>query len=298
MTKTRLLAYSALIANTIIWALAFPIVKMGFNFGLTPTFFLFARFAIALIFSLPILFWLLATKSVRKQITFKNIITIIALELLGTFAALWLLYEGVAHTSAIASSLIAITWPVFVVLGGIWFLHEHQEKHEWKGLALAIAGTLFLVLAPLFQNGFRIEGSAFGNFLILSQNLAIAAYYLLAKKFYKNLNKWLVTHISFWVGTISFGTVLIVTKAPLIISGTWPLISVFYMAIFGSIIALTLYLLGQNKIEASEASLFTYLQPILSLPLAIYLLGETLSPIHIIGSFLILTGVFIAEKKD
>jgi len=304
MKRSRLIAYVALILNALIWGLAIPIVKLGFNAGLSPTSFLFARFALATFFSLPIFFFLLKKGSLKNQLTLKNIAIITAHELLGTFAALWLLYEGVARTSAVASSLIAVTWPIFVVLGGIFILKEREEKHEWAGLILAITGTLILILSPLLHNGFKVEGSTSGNLLILSQNLAIAAYYLLAKKFYKNLNKWLVTHISFWVGTISFGAVLLFrnNNSLLLIPQSlaeigWPLIAILYMSILGSIVGLTLYLIGQNKIEASEASLFTYTQPIFALPLAIFLLGETVSPIQIIASLLILVGVFIAEKR-
>lgn len=298
MNKSRLSAYAALILNSIIWGLAIPIVKLGFNQGLSPTFFLFARFALALFFSLPIILFIIRSKKVSSQITLKNLTTIILLELLGTFLALFLLYEGVARTSAIASSLIAVTWPIFVVLGGIFILKERQEKHEWVGLLLAISGTLILVIAPIFHNGFKVEGSTLGNSLIIIQNLAIAAYYLLAKKLYKNLNKWLITHISFWVGTISFGVVLFLqngfnlpTLTPI------SLIAILYMAILGSIVALTLYLIGQENIEASEASLFTYTQPLFALPFAIIFLSESISPIQIIASLFILIGVIIAEKR-
>ena len=293
------MAYIALLANAIIWGLAIPIVKLGFNNGLTPTFFLFARFALATLFSLPIFFILIRKKPTRNQITLKNITTITLLELLGTFAALWLLYQGISLTSAVASSLIAVTWPIFVVLGGIFILKEREEKHEWVGLILAITGTLALVISPLLQNGFKVEGSTTGNLLVLGQNLAIATYYLLAKKLYKNLNKWLVTHISFWVGTISFGIVLLLQNASPNLSTLtiWPLTAILYMSILGSIIALTLYLIGQDKIEASEASLFTYTQPVFAIPIAIVLLGESVSPIQILASVLILAGVFIAEKR-
>jgi drug/metabolite transporter (DMT)-like permease len=296
--KPRTIAYIALILNSLIWGLALPIVKLGFNQGLSPTFFLFSRFFLALLFSLPILFFILKSKSIRSQINLQNIATIIALELLGTFLALFLLYEGVAHTSAIASSLIAITWPIFVILGGIFIFKEKEEKNEWAGLILAITGTAVLVISPLFTNGFKVGGSTTGNLLIIGQNVAIAAYYLLAKKFYKNLNKWLVTHISFWVGTVSFGIVLFLQNGFTIpILTPISLIAILYMAILGSIVALTLYLIGQENIEASEASLFTYTQPLFALPFAIIFLGESISSIQILASILILTGVIVAEKR-
>ena len=70
------------------------------------------------------------------------------------------------------------------------------------------------------------------------------------------------------------------------------------MAIFGSIIGFTAYLKGQEGIEASEATLFTYLQPLIYIPMGILLLHENVSLIQIISLMIILIGVLIAEKRN
>lgn len=298
LKKSRLFAYLALLGNAVVWGLALPIVKKGFESGLTPTSFLVGRFFLAIIFSLPIVIYLeLKHKKIRKHFTLKNILKIIPLEILGTFIALYLLYQGLDRTSAIESSLIAITWPVLVTLGGIWFFKEKEEKHELAGLILALIGTVILVGEPLLRNhGF--SGTLTGNLYVLGQNFAIAAYYLLAKKHYQGINKWLVTHISFWVGLISFGALALLSGQSLIWqAGFWPTAAVVYMGIFGSIIGLTLYLKGQDKIEASEASLFTYLQPVFSVPMAIILLSESIHPTEILAIAIIILGVYLAEKR-
>lgn len=298
MSKKRVLAYLALLGNTLIWGLALPIVKKGFSEGLTPTNFLIGRFFLATIFSLPIVIYLeIKHKQIRKHFTLKNILKIIPLEILGTFLALFLLYQGLSRTTAIEVSLIAITWPVLVTLGGIFFFNEKEEKHELLGLILALIGTLLLVGEPLVRNhGFT--GTITGNLLVLGQNLVIAAYYLLAKKHYSGLNKWLVTHISFWVGLVSFFLYSLFTQQEILLPTTgWSAIAIVYMGIFGSILGLTLYLIGQDKIEASEASLFTYLQPIFSVPIAIILLSESVSVLNIIALAIIVLGVYKAEKR-
>jgi len=70
-----------------------------------------------------------------------------------------------------------------------------------------------------------------------------------------------------------------------------------YMAIFGSIIGFTAYLKGQEGIEASEATLFSYLQPLVYIPMGIWLLKESVSLIQIISLVIILLGVIVAEKR-
>ena len=302
-SRRRILAYTFLLGNAVVWGLAFPIVKRGFQDGLTPTAFLLGRFLGAALISLPIILFILKKPSVKKTLTPRNLIKIFLLEMLGTFLALLLLYEGLARTTAIEASLIAVTWPVFVVIGGVLFLREREQKHELVGLSIAVFGSLLLIINPLFIQGVR--GSIIGNLLIVGQNVTIAAYYLLAKKYYRGLNKWAVTHVGFWVGIVSFTAfTLFVSRSPidaiisLFVAPTlWPLIATIYMAVFGSIIGLTLYLLGQERIEASEAGMFTYIQPAFAIPAAFLLLGETISLIEIIAITIIIFGVVIAARR-
>lgn len=298
MPKKRLLAYLALLGNTLVWGLALPIVKKGFQNGLTPINFLVGRFLLAIIFSLPIIIYLIAKdKKVKNQLTVSNLFKIAVLELFGTFLALFLLYQGLNKTSSIESSLIAVTWPILVTIGGVLFFKEKEDRHEFTGLILALLGTGLLVVEPLARNhGFA--GSLSGNLLVLAQNVIIAIYYLLAKKYYQDLNKWLITHISFWIGLISFSVYAYFSGQILHWqTGFWPAAAIIYMGVFGSVIGLTLYLIGQDKIEASEASLFTYLQPLFSVPLAVILLSESVSPLNIISIVIITIGVYLAEKR-
>lgn len=295
MTSARKLAYAALLGNMILWGLAIPIAKRGFADGLTPGAFLLGRYLLATLCSLPIIIALRRQEDVKTTFSLKNLLTILSLEILGTVIALRLLYEGVARTTAVEASLIAVTWPILVTLGGIFFLKEREERHEILGLILAVVGTFLLVIKPLLHLG--SDGNVMGNLLIVGQNLTIAAYYLLAKKFYAHLNKWAVTHVSFWVGIIGFssswqslGTVMTAPSA-------WPLIAIVYMALAGSILGLTLYLIGQDKIEASEAALFTYLEPLVGIPASLLLLGESITLVEILGALVIALGVYLAERR-
>ena len=69
------------------------------------------------------------------------------------------------------------------------------------------------------------------------------------------------------------------------------------MAIPGGIIAFALYLYAQSKIEVSEANLFTYLNGVVSIPAAYFLLGEKPSLFTLIAILIITYGVIRAETK-
>ena len=138
--------------------------------------------------------------------------------------------------------------------------------------------------------------------MILLQNLIWAGYLVLAKKTYRKYSKLAVTVISFWVGTITFFILSLPSGNPILILSTeivqfQVLLAVIYMAVFGSIVGATTYLAGQNLIEISEASLFTYLQPLVAIPISIIFLHENLAPLTVLGMALIFIGVITGEKS-
>jgi drug/metabolite transporter (DMT)-like permease len=305
----RLVSYFFLLINTVTWGLALIIVKPSLDVT-TPFRYLLYRYIIAGFLSIPIVlfYW---SKIKGKFGVLKKVLLV---EFFGTAVALGLLYLGLDRTSAIEASFISTTTPIFVVLAGIFLLKEKEERHEWIGLFLAFVGTSLLTLFPIILNGMTPVGlSLEGNMLIIAQNIATAIGMILAKKYYKNLPKLFVASLSFYFGavvffllsvlelvgsgsTLSLGTQFLNAVAiDMQYSSVW--IAAIYMAIFGSIIGLTAYIKGQDGIEASEASLFWYLQPLVFVPAGIMFLQETIHPIQIISMIIILVGVYIAEKR-
>lgn len=297
MSPKRQLAYLLLIINTIVWGLAIPVVKPALSFT-SPERFLFYRFLLAAILTFP--FLILNWKKWRLNL--KTVVKISLLELIGTTLILWLLYYSLKLTSAIEASLIASVSPLFIVITGIFLLKEKETKREWRGLIIAMLGTLIVTIEPLINQGSRLSGNFLGNALILLQNIIWAGYLVMAKKTYRKVSMLAVTTVSFWIGAITFFILSLPSGNPLTFLGTEIIQSqvfwaVIYMAIFGSIIGATTYLAGQNLIEISEASLFTYLQPLIAIPASLIFLRETISPLTIMAIVLIFIGVVTAEKK-
>lgn len=299
----RTTAYILLLTNVVLWGAALPIVKLGLG-PTTPFRFLLYRYVFAVLFSLPILFHYWPKIKHRSR----SIGTIIGLELLGTTTGLSFLYIGLDKTSSLEASLIATTTPIFITLCGIWFLKEKEEKHEWIGLVIAFLGTLLMTFLPGFLRGEALfSGSFVGNALVFTNNIISAIYFVLAKKHLRTIPKLFATTISFYVGLITFallalfevhGSVFVLLQT-IHIDLTYPsvwLISL-YMATFGSIIGLTVYIKGQDMIEASEAGLFGYLQPLVYIPLSYVLFKEGASSLQIASLGLVLLGVFVAEKR-
>ncbi|MFH0943184.1 MAG: DMT family transporter [Candidatus Beckwithbacteria bacterium] len=294
--SSRAKAYLALLTMSLIWGAALPLVKPSLEF-VSPYQFLYFRYLIAAPLSLPFLIYYLIKLKPKASLLFK----IALLELLGTPLLLPILYQGLKMTSALEASLLGATGPIFVVLGGIIFLHEKEEKKEWLGLGLSLLGTLILVFEPLLMGkSLQASFSFSGNLLILLYNLIYAVYVLLAKKLYQSVPKLMVTSFGYTLSVISFFLILLLSgQSTSIQLLSLPAVALAsgYMAIFGSIIALTLFLYGQSLIEASEASLFTYLQGVIAIPVAWALLGETTTWPMLIAIIIIICGIYLAEYR-
>ncbi len=305
MAHSRKLAYLALLTNTIIWGGALPLVKPALEYS-TPFQYLFYRYTIATLLIFPVL--IITLYRSRPSIT--DLFRIILLESTVLILGHSLLYLGLARTTSLESSLLGISSPVFITLGGIFLLREKEQLRELIGLLIALSGTLLITLEPFFAGTNNFSGNFSGNLLVLGYVLIWVTYNLIAKRFYSRIpNKLFITALGTTVaapalGLISFFTTPQSTDLASFVSHSLHILSLpsvafasFYMAILGTLIAIPLYTFGLSQIEASEAALFTYLQPLISIPLAIFWLQESITVLAIIGLCFIAIGVVIAETR-
>lgn len=298
MTTHRQLAYLALLYNALVWGAAFPIIKPALDI-ISPAQYLYLRFLVAGILSLPIFIWWY--RKVRP--TIKTLSFYLVMELMGSVIPLLILYEGLERTAALNASLIGATGPIFVVLGGVIFLRERQEKREWQGLALSLLGSLILVSEPLIL-GTNIDtaSSSFGNILILLYNIIWAVYAILAKKFYKTKPPLYFGALTYLGTALIYGTILNFNHQLPSFTTLWLydfklLFPILYMATLGSIVANICYLYAASKIEVSEANLFTYLNGVVAIPVAYLILGERPSWLTGLAVLVIAYGVIRAETR-
>lgn len=297
MEKVRVKAYLSLLTTAVLWGAAVPLIKKSFE-TTTPLLFLTYRFIIVIILTtVPFLFYQ------KNQPKIKNPLKLLFIGFLSFPANLLLLFYGLEKTSAMEAALLAALSPILFNLGGWFFLHENITKKERLGLSIAMLGTLLIVLKPLLsRQGLDYQNHLWGNILVLIGNIIGVVGLIWAKKEKKNYTHFQVSYFSFLSAVISFTLLALLfepafTQDFLGILRQPALWGILYMATFGSIIAYSAMIYGQSLIEVSEASLFTYLQPLFAMPLAIFWLKESLSPVFLFGSLLILLGVFLSEDK-
>lgn len=296
MDRHRLLAYLLLLTTAVFWGFASPIVKYTLAF-ITPVSFLFHRFWLVTIFLLiPVL------KAFKKQpLSAQEFWPLFAIGLLGGPLNLLLIFWGANLTDSLSSSLIVATAPVLTVLASAWFLKETVTRREKTGLLIALTGTLFTVIQPLFQGELFARQSIRGNLLVFLSNLAWVAYVILLKRKAHRLSPVITTAITFLSGLVFLTPLFLYEKVTLSQSiftlSPQAIPGLLYMVFFSSLVAYTAHNWGVSLIEASEATLFTYLQPLFAAPLSFFWLKEPLSPVFLAGSLFITLGLILASWR-
>lgn len=298
MSKQRLTAYAMLIATSVIWGFASPVIKFTLT-DFPPLVFLTYRFLLTSLVMLP-LFVLLDDK--MPKVKPRNWLMIITAGLLGSSVNLGLLFWGIDNTTAISASVIAATSPIFVVLAGAFFLREKVKPVEAAGLVIAFIGSLVITISPSITKGGE---TVFGNLLIILGNVSWVGYVIITKKILQNnISPLFLATSSFLLGFLSLLPFSIVEHGSLAgltsFIADQPLsahLGVIYMALFSGALAYWLYQEGQKRIEASEATIFSFLHPIFAIPLALLWLGEKIKIPFVVGAAIIVFGVAIAEWK-
>lgn len=301
MKNKRITAYLLLLFVSVIWGVASPIIKNTLNY-LSPTVFLTYRFFLSTVVGL--LYFSFHPETIpntRYQVT-HTMTHSIGVIIFG----LGLLFFGFNYTDSLTGNLLASTGPVFSILLGAIILHEKVSRQEMVGLALAIGGSIMIVLTG---DGAAVGGflgiAMIGNGFILISRLADAIGGVSTKQALNHgMNPTALTHIAFIVGFLFFA-VLTITR----LGGVGPLIStivaaplaahlgVIYMSLISGTFGYYLANHALRSIELGEASIFSYLTVVWGTPISVLWLGDKLTPQIAIGATIIAIGVTIAEWK-
>lgn len=304
MEKRRLQAYLFLLTTNIIWAVASPVIKYTLAY-IPPFAFLFWRFFLTCLIITPI--YLIYRKKKAIQFSSFKLFKLFVLGALGTTISLGLFFVGMNYTTSIDAVLIDTIAPLLIVIGGAVFLNENITKIEKIGTALAFTGSLVTIIQPLLDGKALAYKNIYGNLLVLLSTITWAAYCLLVRKVEakdkEKVDPLSLTSLSFFAGLITVMPLYIWESLSLPMasvniipnSGAW--LGIGFMAIFSSVIAYFTYNAGFALIEASEATVFDYLRPIMAAPLAVLWLKEQITGPFLLGAILIFGGVFLTEYK-
>lgn len=204
---------------------------------------------------------------------------------------LW--FESLQHTSVASSTTIVCTEVIWVCLGFCLFL---KGKLSWKAIA-AIGVTLFgSVLIAFSDSGSGAQ--LYGDILALLAAIAVAVYTLIGRVVREKLSTTVYTYMVY----SACAAVLVVTcvsqGSGLFAYGWSAVIVGLLLAVFSTILGHSIFSWCLKYFSPAFVSASKLCEPVVAAILAAILFGEFPAPVQLLGSALILGGVFWYSRLE
>lgn len=288
LSKTQQAILALIIANTI-WGAGSPIFKWALH-DIHPFTLALLRFYLPMLILLPFAFK-------HLHIDRKDIKNVFLIGFLGVGINISFFFLGLTKTNSINAPIIASAAPIFVIFISLFYMRVSVKAKTVIGALLGFCGVILIILEPLVETG--LDASFYGNLLLILSMLGAVGNIIFGKEISKKYKTATLTFYSFAIGCLCFlpFAYFEIVKYGFFEQLTTPgLIGVLYGTFGSSLISYYCLYWGLSYISASEAGLFTYVDPITAIIIAMPLLGEKPTVPYLIGSVLVFIGIYIAES--
>ena len=204
---------------------------------------------------------------------------------------------GTKLSTAANAAVTTAATPAFVYIFAFFILTERIGNRKLSALLIASIG----VLAVIDPGQAKIEPQLWlGNLYLIGAAITWALYSVLVRRLAQALPVLTITLIAFLGGSIVSIPLAIWELHTQIIGQTNQGIfaGVLYLGVVSTAIAMLLWNMAYQRLEAGVAGLTFFAQPIVGAGLGVLLLGERISGPFIIGAFLILLGIYLAAVDN
>ena len=253
--------------------------------GVSPATLLFLRFLLAALVLVP---WV-----VVARLAWPRGRALLALFLMGAlgYAGMSACYfNALNHASAGTVALLLYLFPAIVLLLSAVLFKERLTGRRLLTLALALAGLAITV-------GTDLSARPLGLLLGVGSALIYALYILAGSRFAQGTHPLAASAVVIASAAACNGLQLLMGagfQGPESWKGWGASLA---MALLCTVVAITLFLKGLEKVGATRASLISTAEPVVTIVLAWILLGEHLSGLQLAGGGLILVAVALSSGE-
>ena len=284
-----------LVCATLFWAGNFAVGKFAFIENVPPYSLAFFRWLLVWCILLPFTFKEIF--KLKEEIS-KNLslFFILGFSSVGVFSAFT--YNALVHTQVINASLFNTAIPAMIILVCFLLKIEKTNIFQISGLFISIIGIL-AIITRLDLNILLTLSFNKGDIYMLLAITAWGIYSAFLKK--RNFDVSLLTLVQI---ICSFGLILLfpafvyeLAQGKTVEINHNLFYILFYIAIFPSIGSYYCWAGAVSIIGANRAEIFLSLIPLFSTIFAIIFFNEQFEFFHLIGSILIILGLFLSNKK-
>jgi drug/metabolite transporter (DMT)-like permease len=288
--------YVKLVLTAVFWGGTF-IAGRHVSQHLGPFTIAFLRFAMAS----ALLLALTARKEGRlPRLHRTQIVPIVLLGMTGIFAYNVMFFKGLKLIEAGRAALIIATCPAFIAAASAMLFKERLGRGALAGIPLSVLGAV-VVISRGDPREIVAGGVGWGELFILTCVASWVAYSLIGKAVMRRLSPLASVSYSAAVGAAA----LAVPAA--LLEGLGPNLgpaslldwaAIAYLAVFGTVLGFVWFYEGVKLIGPTRAGLFINIVPISAVVLAFLILGEPITWSLAAGTILVLSGVYLTNKKS
>jgi drug/metabolite transporter (DMT)-like permease len=267
--------------------------KLAYDAGVSPDALLLVRFALAAgLLGLV----LLARPSLRRVppggSRRRLLLTALALGAVGYAAQAGLFFAALERMDASLLSLILYTFPAMVTVGAVLLGRDRLTPARGAALVAASAGTLLVLLAT---GGLRFDplgaGLAFGSAVVYT------GYILVSDSVVHGLPPVLLSALVMTGAATTFGTRVTLTGGVDLTFGPRGWLWLACIAVLSTVVAMLTFFAGLRRTGPSTTAILSTFEPVVTTALAALTLGESLTPLQLLGGALVLAAVPLLQWR-
>jgi drug/metabolite transporter (DMT)-like permease len=261
------------------------LAKLGYAQGLGSEQALAFRFLLAAVGMVALAF-MLGQNPLRLER--RRLILLLAMGGLGYCAQSLTYFIALRSLPASLVVLIAYIYPSLVVAAGWLFLHRAVSAKHLVALAASFVGLVMLVGGAHFQLAWALV-------LAVASPVIYTAYILVGERVMGSVPALAASAVIITGAAIAFcvlaaiGNELVLPRT----AGGWAV--VIGLAVFPTMFAISLFLAGLPRVGASRAALLSTWEPVVTVALAVIVLGDRLSLVQVLGGVLVLVAVVVVQ---
>ena len=245
-------------------------------------------------FGAAVLFWIWSLFTApREHIARKDMGKVALASFLGLFMTQITFLFAITQTTAIDASILATLSPIMTLVISAIFLKERITWSGVAGIVLSMVGVLILIFHCVTLNSGANSTSVWGILGMMANCLCFASYVgifkpLIQKYSVVTFMKWMFLFSSLMALPFAFGAFGASHLEAVPMDVTW---HVLYVVVAATFIAYFLIPIGQKRLRPVVVCMYTYVQPVIAMIIALALGIDSLTPLKILATLLVFTGV-------
>ena len=245
-------------------------------------------------FGATALFWLWSLFSApREQIERKDLWKVALASFLGLFLTQVSFLFAITQTTAIDVSIMSTLTPIMTLIISAIVIKERITWSGVAGIALSMAGVLIIIFNSISIGSGADSTSIWGILGMFCNTLCFATYVgvfkpLIQKYPVVTFMKWMFLFSSLMALPFAFSAFKAsdLAAVPTDVMG-----QVIYVVVAATFIAYFLIPIGQKRLRPVVVCMYTYVQPVIAMVIALALGLDTLSVLKIAAALLVFIGV-------